>query len=102
MCNNPFINIKKTIPKNYVEKWPEGLFAYRTSPSFLRIYKGQINGFNIPRNNKQLGLYNVNNHNIKLEDHRNIILSSFNLLYYLGITNIIIINLENYMKVYFN
>lgn len=98
MCNNPYINISQSFPSKNIQKWPEGLFAYRTNPHFIKMYKGLINGYNVPKNINRTGLHNINNHNICLEDHRSIILSAFNLIYYLGIRNVVLVNLENYIK----
>ena len=98
MCNNSHININQSFPSNNVKKWPEGLFAYRTNPHFIKMYKGLVNGYNVPQNMNRTGLHNINNHSFCLEDHRSIILSAFNLIYYLGIRNVVLVNLENYIK----
>jgi len=97
-CNNPLANINQCFPNKNIDSWPEGLFAYRVNPSFIKMYKGNITGYNVPKNINRSGLCNVNNHNIYLEDHRSIILTVFNLLYCIGIRNIILVNFENYIE----
>lgn len=97
VCNNPSVNISQCFPNKNIDSWPEGLFAYRVNPSFIKMYKGNATGYNVPKNINRSGLYNINNHNICLEDHRSVILTIFDLMYYIGIRNIILVNFENYI-----
>ncbi len=95
--NNPYDSSLKFLPEN-PSFWPDGMFAYRSNSKFVSLYKGSVNGYNIPRFKKTSGLFNAENNNMFLEDHRSSILSVFNLIYYLRIKNLKLINTENYIK----
>lgn len=97
LFNNPYDSSLKFIPDNPIS-WPDGMFAYRSNNKFVSLYKGSVHGFNIPIFKKSSGLFNIENNNMFLEDHRSSILSVFNLIYYLRIKNLELINTENYIK----
>jgi hypothetical protein len=96
MNNNPYKKIVEYC--NNVKEWPEGLFSFRTNPTFIKYYKGVCHGFNTPMTIKGNSLLRLNHYNMILEDHRSILLSALNLVYLLGIREINLINTENYLK----
>jgi len=96
--NNPYDSSLKFLPEKSVNSWPDGVFAYKSNSKFVSMYKGTVHGFNIPFFQKSSGLFNAENNNMFLEDHRSSILSAFNLVYYLRIKNLELVNTENYIR----
>lgn len=82
-------------PNEMINKWPIGLFAYKTNPKFIRFWKGIKNGFLSPR---VTNLLNIHSHQLILEDHRSIILSALNFISLCNIKNVKLIGVENYLS----
>jgi hypothetical protein len=81
-----------------IKAWPEGVFSFRTNPSFVRFWKGIKHGFNTPKTLKGNSLLTFSRYNTHLEDHRSILLSALHLVYLLGIREIFLVGCENYLE----
>jgi len=97
MCNNPYDSAMLFLPDR-LDAWPDGVFAYRINSKFLNMYKGTRCGFGTPMSTRSNSIINVNRYMMCLEDHRSIVLSAFDLIFRLGIKNLVLIDVENYLS----
>ena len=94
---NPNKSCLDFLPKK-INNWPEGVFSYKVNPKFLHFYRGAKTGFNFPTYKLENGLLNFFNHHFCLEDHRSVGLSALNLLFLIGVKNIVMCGIENYIE----
>lgn len=94
ISNNPYHNSIECIP-NFIKKFPDGLFTYKTSHKFIKKYKGCKYGYNIPNLSNNKIRLNPFNHKLCLEDHRNPYLAALSLCYFLEVDIVILVSCEN-------
>ena len=99
LCNNPYASSTSFLPNASGQlRWPDGILSYRTSPKFVRDYRGFKMGYNLPANSKSKNLINLHRHHVALEDHRSPILSALNLMYLCGVREVCLSGFNNYLK----